>query len=325
MDRTFRPRKSLLVEGVLCAAVFVVAILGYGSLLIIEDRAPALGWLGIVLFGTMLILSIAMIVTYFRTSVTVKGDTFRIQTLFRDIDIWSPEITGLEWKWTQKVRLSTIAQKVTIELKQFDIADRLEIIRACRRLAPPASQTSWNEFCHLVALPLREGREPRRPSTVENHPLSLPERSRVFVSRRRYDYFFGTLFFTGLVGAAIVWFRIADPRAFAIPFVVVMLWLFLRFSTPKEGQWIARWTATKESKLSGLVHLALPVMFVPVLICAWLGINGMIFMWLGILVMLGLFAFYMPHIIRREKEQRALNTAEASLSAKRWEAEESLA
>lgn len=99
MDRTFRPRKSLLVEGVLCAFFFVVAVVGYSSLLFIEDRAAALAWIGIALFGTMLILSIAMIVTYFRTNVRVTGETLRIRTLFRNIEIWSPEITKLEWKW----------------------------------------------------------------------------------------------------------------------------------------------------------------------------------------------------------------------------------
>lgn len=204
----------------------------------------------------------------------------------------------------QKLRLCTIAQKVTIDLKQFDTIDRLDVIRTCRHLAPPASQIGWDEFCHLVALPLREGRQPRRPGAVENDPMSLPERSRIFVSRRRYDYFFGTLFFLGSVGAAIPSYRMADPRAFTFPFVVVIFWLLLRFTTPKEGRWSTKWTATKESKLAGLAHLILPAMFVPMLICAWFGINGMIFMWLGFLVILGLVAIYMPHLLRRKRATR---------------------
>ncbi len=180
-------------------------------------------------------------------------------------------------------------------------------------------QTGWSEFCHFVANPLRDGHVPRRPGRPKIDPLSLPEKSRVFVTRRRYDWFFAIILLLSATGAFFVWRNFGNPSAFSLLPLIIFHWALLRFSTPKEGAWNIKWTGTKTHALVGIAFLTLPIMFVVMLACGFAGINPFFVMMAGTLFMAVICFIVMRDSFRREKAQRLEDAMQTVSSAEHWE------
>ncbi len=109
MAVTFRPRRSILVCGLLLAAFFLLITAGYATLLFIDNakavnqgfkdgpHAAALGYFGIAVFGSMFVMSFLMCVSYFVERITVDSTTIIIRSLTQNKRFDISSIQELVW------------------------------------------------------------------------------------------------------------------------------------------------------------------------------------------------------------------------------------
>lgn len=335
MNAAFYLRKGILIQGLVCAAGFLVAVALYGSLLFLadaklfgfwnQDAALALGWIGIALFGTMFVLSTWVIAAYFIETISFDGTAIAIRSVSQNKRFDLSELRQLVWNCRPrggKLTFRTTTSKAVLHLYGFAPHDQLEIISIARKLVPESVQSGWDEFCHFVALPLREGRSSRQPGGARIDPASLPESARVHVSRGRYDRFFLVLLVISVCVSGALWQILAMPEAIELPFVVLFFWGLLRFSTPKKGSWSLKWSATNEMKNLVCALLVMPIMCIAMIVFRIVGLNAEIPMWAGLVIMVALMANGVRHARKREKEQRARDQHELPSSIDRWNAKE---
>ena len=248
-----------------------------------------------------------------------------IRSVFQNRQIEASTVREL--RWNAKIRggtlkFRTLTSNTTLHLHGFARDDQVRIIQSARRLIPANVQTGWDEFCHLVALPLREGRSARQPGRIHIDPSTFPATRRVFVTRRRYDRIFLMLSFVGVLVACAIWWVFDNPRGFAALAYVPFFWCLLRFSTPKQGEWKVKWAALPETKFFVLVHLAKALMCLSAIALSFARIDPMIAMWTGMLFALCCCAISIRSAIRRERRQRFVDKAATPDSVARWEAAE---
>jgi hypothetical protein len=280
MSVTLCPRRLYLYLGLICLAAFFVC--GCLSALGVSGNAPAQSgidarattMLGLMAAGSgfvggMLSAAYLLRVTLSDTQIVIASivarhefDESRIKRL-----LWTKRGRG------NRIRIEAITSSTSLEIGVFSNQDQLQIMRHLRRLVPESNQCEWETFCHHVATPLREGQNPRPPGVVPFDSLSLPESARVFVTRQRYDRFFALLLVPSTILATGIRWIFGKSEAIALLILLVFFWMLLRFNVPLEGKWDARWTATKERRIVGLVHLAMPLAFLAALGLKLLGLN----------------------------------------------------
>jgi hypothetical protein len=334
MNSTFRLRKNFLYLGIIGALCFFVAAVGSAVPFFLNEPAKhgfkgphsvaIVAGSGVAFFALLTALSIYMIIEYYVSNVSIVGTMIQIQSVFRIKQFDASSIDSLEWKHRipgGKLVLRTRTSRAVLGLKGFTDVDRLAIIRHIRRLISENIQLGWEEFCHFVALPLREGRQPRHPgSPPSTDPMSLPETDRVFVTRQRYDRLFAVVLPLTVTVATVVWWRFAMPKVFALLPIVVFFWGLLRFNVPKQGKWSTKWAATPEGRSIGLSQLALPAIFLLMMTFNFVGLNPNFALFLGA----GLLSLFCVGAIRqankRQKDQRNRDAQELPASVERWNA-----
>jgi hypothetical protein len=290
-------------------------------LFVFDEKLTRLAWMGIVLCGAMLVLSVYTITAYFVETFSVDGTTMLIRSVTQSHRFGAASLKELVWncKWRGgKLTFRTTTSKSVLHLFGFAPADRLEIVRIVRRLVPKDAQIGWDEFCHFVALPLREGKRSRQPGVAHIDPATLPESERVHVTRSRIDRFFVALLLINAILAVALWQIWAIPKALALPALVLLLWGLLRWCIPATGTWSVKWSAIQETKYLVIALFIMPPTFVVGLIFTAMGWNGMVALYIGLALMVGLTANGLRHAYRRAKDQRARDTADVPNSLKRW-------
>jgi hypothetical protein len=336
MNAAFRLRKAILYQGVLFTALFTIAVAGYSTLLFLDNppangfknarAAQTMGFVGIAIFGLMALLSAYLVASYFVVRFSVDGTTIRIRSIFRNTQFDASALRALAWTTRSqcgKLIYRTATAKAVVDLYGYSNEDRILIIRIVRALVPDDVQTGWDEFCHFIALPLREGRRIHHPNApVHTDPMSLPESARVLMTRKRCDRFFGIVLGACLAAAAIIWFKLAIGAAIVLPCVVILFWLLTRFSYPKEGAWRAKWAATPETRAVGIGQLSLPAIFLLMLSCKFAGFNPVVGQFLGMGFLLVFCVAVLRQAAKRQRAQRGRDWQEIPESVARWNANE---
>lgn len=193
------------------------------------------------LWSTMAGLSVLPLLACWRETLTVENGKAIQQGVIgrREIDLrdvcdarWRPASNG-------RITLRSLKEELTIHLEDFEPNERLWLIRYCRNALPDSVQQEWDLFCYRIAIPLRkhDSKGSRSPGPGE-----------VKLTRRRWDWFLLPLVaFTAVYGVVACW-KLQQPRMLIAPLPAVMLWLILRFSTPKQGIVSERISSQPEQK-----------------------------------------------------------------------------
>jgi hypothetical protein len=331
MNAKCRVRKFFLVFGVAATLLFLAATIGHAYLLFFPESIPndggfsnvALGWMGIAIYGTMLLLSIAALIEYFVEYIAIDGSSICIRTLFGKRKFDLSEIRRLKWKRyarTGKLVFDLNIGKARIELDHYCLDERLCLIRFFHNEVAEENQTDWPLFCYRVAVPLRDGSRREIESNIEGHESDKD--SGVLITRRRYDRLFGVALPLCVVAAGVVAWKWGNPRLLALPLFLAIFWPMLRYDIPPEGRREPHVTATQRGRLA---LLTLGLYFADMLVwigTLWIGVHRDIAWIIGFAVMLPSLPVAFFGCYRLDKERKRKEQVETPLAVAAWDRRE---
>ncbi len=108
MNETFRLRSAVKYQGMALSALFLAVLVGYWSMLLIDDPAKLgfkgnfsvlrVAWFGSLVFGTMLLLSLYIWIAYYVERFSINGTTISIRSMLQKRQFDVCEITCLHWR-----------------------------------------------------------------------------------------------------------------------------------------------------------------------------------------------------------------------------------
>jgi hypothetical protein len=252
MHETFRLKKSVKYQGMAFSAIFLAVVVAYGSVFFLKEPAKhgfngkysvaIAGGMGLVIFGTMLLLSLYVWAAYYVERITIKGTTLWVRSMLQDRQFDVSELRCLKWRAQPpggSIHFHVLGSKTRVDFYGYAGDDRLQIIRALRDLVPLEMQEGWPAFCHKVALPLRDG-EPQ----LEYEPTAML----CTITRGRYDRQLVRGVPVMIAVATVLWAWLNAWQFFVLPFVFLAGELLLRFNVPPAGRREPTVTSTPQGR-----------------------------------------------------------------------------
>lgn len=232
MQKTIRLRNGIRTTGIVCLLFFLS--IGIASVVGILLEPPPNARIdpiylavGIACFwSAMSSLAIWLLLAYWRGRVTVSDESVTQQGVLRTATIRFDEMERVTWKPApSQIRLHTPTSRLKIELSNFELVDRLWLIRRMRDIQKAAHE-GWEMFCVKVAVPLHQ-------SEIQEGRSLDPDK--VALTRKRWAwYFLPTTILFAIVGIVLSW-MLHRPQMLAAPLPILGLWAYLHFSTPQRG------------------------------------------------------------------------------------------
>jgi hypothetical protein len=229
MKATFRHRRGNRNVSLMCVPVFLAwGVLGAYLALTdpkIPDRLAALALLaGVPLF--MAGLGIWTFAAYWRSELSIRGIQIVSQGVVRRKAIDLPQVTDVRWRPRQRggrVVLRNESVRLGIELGNYELDERAEIVRHLRETLGPDVQTWWNLFAYKSRL-LEPRSTERKPGPDE-----------VLVRRDRWDRYMRPAVVLATLAGMVAWRITGKPGFLALPLFMLAAWAMIRWTTPPEG------------------------------------------------------------------------------------------
>jgi hypothetical protein len=191
----------------------------------------------------MLLISVYLWAAYYVERFTISGTTLSIRSMLQNHQFDVSELESLIWRIRPvggSIVFRVSGTKSRLDLYGYANDDRLRIIKALHDLVPISVQEGWPEFCHKVALPLRD-----RRSLLERGDLP-PKYFKI--TRKRYDRMAAIAFPLSILVAVVPWIWLNVLEFFALPILVIGMWLLVRFHVPPDGLAETRLTLSSVSR-----------------------------------------------------------------------------
>jgi hypothetical protein len=120
--------------------------------------------------------------------------------------------------------LKTSDNRIALDLNNFDVDDRVQLIRQLRSAIPESQQQGWLQFCERHAAPLLDKSMDRPPNKDE-----------VLVDRKRIDRLFVIVVGISTLIAVVAGWILNDWKILITPLSVVGIWLLMRLTFSKQG------------------------------------------------------------------------------------------
>ena len=316
-ENRFRLRNKY--RNVSVAGLVLALIMAIGMTLKIRAEAPPDRQMSQMIFAGSLCtffasISLWLLLSYYFASLTIQGNKLIDQGVLRRIELDMDRIRQLRWIASPfgGIKLQSLTEKITIHLDNFPCEDKLWIVEYLRTQIPASAQEGWDLFCHRVALPLRR---------YDPQALPVPDNDEVLLTRKRWDRLLLPWILLFTVGGVLAAWKFNLPCLLSAPLTPTALWLFLRFSTPKQGMVSQKLSADKETSSFLIFSGGMVLVFLTILV-------GLKFIELPFLdndmFMICLTLIWMPVVfwncyqhdkIRHKKQLEASKT-----SVKEWEA-----
>ncbi len=264
--------------------------------------------------GTMLVLSLATWRSYYVDRLTIRGSLVSLVTLLQNQQFDTIEIQGLKWPQASGgyLRIQLPGSKAWLGLSAYTNEEQLQLIRWFWSVVPEDRQENWPRFCDRVAIPLRDG--------VRLSKRRLPPENIVHITPAYFDRSFLIGFPITLALAIGLGMWLKSWTTVVLPLMLVVLWIFARFSTPQKGMTDERLTWTSPQGRIGLL-LCLGIVLPKSLILGmnWLGFPREIVFGTPIASMLLILFFAFREVRQIEKNDREV---EEPLAVEAWEEKE---
>lgn len=161
-----------------------------------------------------------------------KGVIFR-----KEIDLSS--VKQARWNLVQGggITLKSLTEKISIYFDNFELEERLWLIHHLQSHLPESVQQNWDLFCHKIAIPLRD---------YKPEKFKPPGADEVLLTRKRWDWYFVPFILLTIVLGIVAAWKFQLPRLLNAPVLPTILWLILRYGTPKRGMVSQRISADRE-------------------------------------------------------------------------------
>lgn len=254
----FQPRKGYRTTAILlllASITFGIASAGVAWGEALNDRhITAVARLSA--FACAMTASVAawMLMVSFRVRLLINGDNLIWHGVLSRKEIAVSGATAACWISMNRgsLRLFSPTASLTVDFDLFEPEERLWLIDFLRNRLPACIQHEWGRFCYAVALPLRDS-EPPVPRTIP------PDR--IAITRRRWDWYFVPAIFLCAVIEGMVSRKLFGAVSMNSPVGLTVIWLLLRFTTPKQGLAGTRINADPWTKRLLIVVLVLPILW----------------------------------------------------------------
>jgi hypothetical protein len=270
-----------------------------------------------VFWGFWSLLSCWQLLAYWREELRFVDGQITQRGVIGTKEINLCSITGVRWRIAPQggsLVLTTATDKASICLDHFEPEDQVWLIRYFRNGVSEGLQDGWALFCHKIALPLRD---------KHASPLATPGPGNVRITRRRWDWYFAPLVVLfAVLGVVLYWF-LEMPEMLALPVMVVVFWLTIRFATPRSG-FVAERITSRPEVVGHLVFMA-----------CWLGVavaGRVLFgIWspptpaaaiIGVTALVLWFAVLFWRCSQVDRVRRKRDEEDAAASIRRWSDEE---
>jgi hypothetical protein len=318
MNATFHLSPKVKYQGIVYPSIFLAIVAGYISLLFLKDPAKHgfknehslmfVSGLGITVFGIMLLLSLYAWLSYFVKQFSVDGTKMSLFTLLRNREWDVAELKVLKWRQYPRpgsVMFHIQGSKPCLYLDGFSRVDQLKIIRVLHELVPEQRQVGWPLFCHMIALPLRDG----KPAITRSEPNAKS----LTITRRRYDRMMLLALPLSLALAVGLWLTLGLMQSFILPFIVVFFWLLLRFAVPRDGYTQASLTSTPQGKAGLIGSSGIVISYFLMIVLRLSGLSKGIACTVGIIVLLMVFPPLLYFMRKSEKKQQETDATDLAL------------
>lgn len=322
MEETFRPRKAILYQAIALCLFFLAAMAGYTSIFFLENPKEhgfngehsvlLVGGMGLIVFGFFLLLSLYLLATYFVERFSICGTTLSLQTVLRNHRFDVSELDRLIWKrhGGSRIVLRCRHAKSCLDLFGYSVEDRLRITSALRDLVPHDRQEGWSEFCHHVALRLRDSMDAAPQREL------IPGQLRI--TRSRYDRMAIITVPSSVVLAVAVGLGTGLWQFLALPALLIGFWALLRSATPKTGL-VSRALTAEPSGRAFIVYVT--IVFLSLLFGAILRLRGVeesivTAILLVCVIVPGVPAVYLR--LKEDRQQRYADEAGINTAPDRW-------
>ncbi|QDT43708.1 hypothetical protein Pan241w_38100 [Gimesia alba] len=231
VSRTFRPRKHYRNQGIGFLLFFVTV--GIASVYAMwVDTPPDRRMYLMVFVGLFWSFwaggSLWMLLAYKYESLTIREETVIQQGVLFSKELDLSRIKQVRWKLIQGggITLLSLTDKMKIYLDNFEREERLWLIHYFQHRLSESVQEGWELFCHRIAVPLQE----YNPDVVQT-----PAPDEVLLTRKRWDWYLIPTILIFTVGATLATWKFQLPNLLVGPVIPLVLWLMLRYSTPKRG------------------------------------------------------------------------------------------
>lgn len=325
METSFQQRVLVKYQGICFTAIFLVAFLAYpAGLLLLEDPAQhgfhaehsavIVTGMGMVVFGSMLLMSVWMWVSYHRERFRIDEDHLQLITVLRDRRIAMQHLERIQWRCTPiggSIVFHGKEQRIAFDLYGYSREHRLQIIQRIRALTPTVSQEGWNEFCLRIALPLKTGL-PSRAHVPEDAEL-------IRICRKRYDRAALLIIPAATVAAVLIQQQLGYWEGVALPVLLSGAWLLLRYSVPREGMQVARMRSTTAGRVQLTAMATLILTLVGMIAAAALGMQRDLVCLVACIPVSLVLVWMMVSMHRDEQRQQQDRTAAAAAAAHDFE------
>jgi len=241
-EKLFRIRKYYRNLGI--AGLILASILTSGMILEIRAEAPPDRQVSQMIFAGSICtffasISLWLLLSYYFVSLTIQGRKIIEQGVLLRKELDLDHIRQLRWipSPSGNIKLKSLNEKITIYLKYFPLEDRLWIVEHLREQIPASVQEGWDLFCHRVALPLRR---------YDPQTLPVPDNDEVLLTRKRWDRLLLPWIPLFAVGGVLAAWKFNLTHLLIAPLLPTVLWLSMRYSTPKRGMVSQKISTDKE-------------------------------------------------------------------------------
>lgn len=239
MGRTFRPSPDFRNLGWLALVGFssVSVFSGFVSLQFPAETRLQFLLLAEVVWLSMVGLSAWLLLVFYRETLCLDEMGISQQGVpgARRI-VWN-EVTSLVWGGRaqgDRAIVKSSSARLIIDFGNFTRAERLLLMQRLRAAVPEDIQTDWPLFCHRVALRL-----------LERELKCEPRQGQMRIFRGDHDrWYLAGAAAAASFGAAAAWYVRNPFYGIGAPLAVVLPWLFLRFSIPREGLVVTKSSAS---------------------------------------------------------------------------------
>ncbi len=241
--RVFRVRKSYRNQGICFLIIFVLAGIGAAYAVWIDpppnNKLILISFLSLV-WSLMTGLSLWILLGYKYESLTIQNESVIQQGVIFRKEIDLSTIKQARWNLVQGggIKLKNLTEKISIYFDNFEREEGLWLIQHFQTRLSEDIQQNWDLFCLRVALPLREPKQ---------DPIREPGPGEILITRKRYDRIGIPLIIVSIIGGILTAWYFLNPGLLLAPVLPIGFWLFLRYSTPKQGLVDHRISADKDN------------------------------------------------------------------------------